>query len=262
LPFLVFVLVTAPPILISLPFALRKEFRERRFSPLLTLAALGVVADLLLLLNYSTAIVWRYPLAAVPALAPLTGDYLFRTLNGRLRNSKRALIWITAAIVLPVLVFGWYIRSAGRQLIVSRSLARNYNAQLAALPRDAVVMAGQQTVAINYWRGIGEGEWDVIGTGGGWPGAQLAPTISNYLRQGRRVFLDSDPRWWFVCGWQREEIPEVVKLESEFRFRHVTSFVYEIRPVDDATANDAPNLGRLLPESRPADVARCFLSRR
>lgn len=261
-PFLVYVFVTSPLMLISLPFALRRESRERGLSPLLLLAIVGVVADLLLLLNYSTAIVWRYPFASMPALAPLAGDYLYRTLKSRLGSSGRALAVCGITIVALVVLFGIYIRPISKQFIAWRNLSRTYNQQLAALPRDAVVMAGQQTVAINYWRGVGEGEWDVIGTGGGWPGDQLVPLISGYLKNGRRVFLDADPRWWFVCGWQREEIPEVVKLESQFHFRRVSSSIYEIRPVDDASARDTPRLERLLPENRPDDVARCPLSRR
>lgn len=262
LPFLVYVFVASPLILITLPFALRKESRERGLTPMLMLALVGIAADLLLLLNYSTAIVWRYPLASVPALAPLSGDYLFRTLKARFRSSTRAIGFITVAIVLLAVLFGVYIRPVSRQFIAWRSLSKNYNSQLAALPRDAVVMAGQQTVAITYWRGVGEGEWDTIGTGGGWPGTQLVPLISNYLSNGRRVFLDSDPRWWFVCGWQRQEIPDVVKLESQFHFRQVSTYIYELRPLSDASANDVPNLKRLLPENRPEDVARCPLGRR
>ena len=164
--------------------------------------------------------------------------------------------------MLLVVLFGLYIRPISRQFVEWRALSKNYDKQLALLPRDAVVIAGQQTVAVTYWRGVGEGDWEVIGTGGGWPGPQLVPLIENYLKQGRRVFLDSDPRWWFVCGWQRDEIPEIVKLESQFHFRRVSNYIYEIRPLDDASARDAPNLKRLLPENRPEDVKKCPLGRR
>jgi len=61
-------------------------------SPLLLLGIVGVFADLLLLLNYSTAIVWRYPLAALPALAPLTGNYFIRSLTSRFRSAQLALL--------------------------------------------------------------------------------------------------------------------------------------------------------------------------
>jgi hypothetical protein len=262
LPFFAYVFVTSPLVIISLPFSFVKGWRERWLSPLLLLAAVGLFADLLLLLNYSTAIVWRYPLAALPALAPLTGDYLVRTLTARFRSTRIALAACVGAIVLLVVLFGLYIRPISRQFVEWRSLSKNYDTKLALLPRDAVVMSGQQTVAVTYWRGVGEGNWETIGTGGGWPGPQLVPLIENYLKHGRRVFLDTDPRWWFVCGWQRDEIPEVAKLESQFHFRRVSSYIYEIRPNDDTSAGDQPDLKRLLPENRPEEVKKCPLGRR
>jgi hypothetical protein len=262
LPFFVYLFVTSPLVIISLPFAFVKEWRQRWSSALLLLAVVGLFADLLLLLNYSTAIVWRYPLAALPALAPLTGGYLVRTLTARFRSARVALAACVAAIVLLVVLFGLYFRPISRQFVEWRALSKTYDRQLALLPRDAVVMSGQQTVAVNYWRGVGEGNWETIGTGGGWPGPQLVPLIENYLKQGRRVFLDTDPRWWFVCGWQRDEIPEVVRLEAQFHFRRVSNYIYEIRPHDDASAGDQPDLKRLLPENRPEDMKKCPLGRR
>ena len=262
LPFFIYLFVTSPLVIITLPFAFVKEWRQRRSSPLLLLTVVGLFADLLLLLNYSTAIVWRYPLAALPALAPLTGDYLVRTLSARFHSQRSAMAASVTAIVLLVVLFGLYFRPISRQFVEWRSLSKTYDKQLALLPRDAVVMSGQQTVAVNYWRGVGEGNWETIGTGGGWPGSQLEPLIKNYLKQGRRVFFDTDPRWWFVCGWQRDEIPEVVKLEAQFHFRRVSNYIYEIRPNDDARAVDKPDLRRLLPENRPEDMKKCPPGRR
>ncbi|MCU1267047.1 MAG: hypothetical protein JWM21_3365 [Acidobacteria bacterium] len=262
LPFFLYLVVTAPLVVLTLPFAFIRQWRARCLSPLVLLALIGVFADLLLLLNYSTAIVWRYPLASLPALAPLTADYLVRTLTARLHSARIALAACVAAILLLVVLFGVYIRPISRQFVEWRALSKNYDKQLALLPRDAVVISGQQTVAVTYWRGVGAGEWEVIGTGGGWPGPQLVPLIEKYLKQGRRVFLDSDSRWWFVCGWQRDEIPEIVKLASQFHFRRVSNYIYELRPQEDASAVDTPNLERLLPENRPEDLAKCPLGRR
>jgi hypothetical protein len=148
----------------------------------------------------------------------------------------------------------WPFRSRTLKL---RAAWKEYGRELRKLPRDAVEISGAQTVAVSYWRGVGQGEWDVIGTGGGWPGDQLTTRIENYLKQGRRVFIDADPRWWIVCGWQRDEIPEIVKLESRFNFRRADDTFYEIRPRDDASAPDTPGLKRLLPENRPEDVKNC-----
>jgi hypothetical protein len=85
----------------------------------------------------------------------------------------------------------------------------------------------------------------------------LFPTIENYLHEGRRVFLDADPRWWLPCGWQRDEIPMIVKLEERFSFRRVTETIYELRPLGDPAATDHPDLKRLLPENRPEDTKKC-----
>jgi Dolichyl-phosphate-mannose-protein mannosyltransferase len=256
LPFFIYLFVTSPLVVISLPFAFVRAWRER-LSPLLLLAAVGVFADLLLLLNYSTAIVWRYPLAALPALAPLTGYYLVRSLTAYFRSGRAALVVCITAIVLLSCLFGIYIRPVSRQYIEWRALSKSYNAQLALLPRDAVVLAGQQTVAVTYWNGVGEGNWETIGTGAGWPGDELATVIANHLKAGRRVFVDSDPRWWFVCGWPRPEISELVKIEPKFHFQRVSEYIFEIRPIEDGDARDVPNLQRLLPENRTEDVKRC-----
>jgi hypothetical protein len=112
-------------------------------------------------------------------------------------------------------------------------------------------------VAVTYYRGIGSGRWEVIGTGGGWPGPQLVPLIERYLQQGRRVFLDSDARFWSVCGWQLEETRSISGLESRFRFRRISETIYELRPLDDVAANDRPELKSLLPENRPLDTKKC-----
>lgn len=256
-PFVVYFFLTSPLVVISLPWAFAREWRERRLTPMLLLAGVGLFANLLLLLNYSTAIVWRYPLCALPALVPLSADYLVATLTKRFHSGRKALITCVVAIALLGVLFGLLIRPVSRQFIKWRALSKTYNGQLGKLPRDAVMISGAQTVAVSYWRGIGEGEWDTIGTGSGWPGDRLAVTIQEYLNRGRRVFLDADPGWWMVCNWQRAEIPEIVKLESQFNFRQVSATIYEVRPHQDTAARDAPNLQRLLPENRPEDVKRC-----
>jgi hypothetical protein len=126
-------------------------------------------------------------------------------------------------------------------------MAKDYGAQLSLVPTDAVMISGSQTVAVTYWRGLGAGRWDVIGSGGTWPGEQLPQVIENYLREGRRVFLDADPRWWADTGWQLSETRMLVQIEPRFRFRRISDTIYEIRPLNDQTANDHPDLQRLLP---------------
>jgi 4-amino-4-deoxy-L-arabinose transferase-like glycosyltransferase len=256
-PYLAYFFVTAPLLLVSLPFALWNEWRERKLSPLLLLALVGLFADLLLYFNYSTAVNWRYFLTGLPAIAPLSANFLLRILTRRFRSARLAFAASVAAVFMLAITFTLLIRPASKQFIERRAMSKEYRQQLAQLPRDAVMISGSQTIAVTYWKAIGAGEWKTIGTGGGWPGADLVPLIENYLKQNRRVFLDADPRWWLPCGWQRDEIPAIVGLQERFSFRRVTDTIYEIRPRGEPGATDTPNLERLLPENRPEDTKKC-----
>lgn len=258
LPWLVFFLANSPLVLLTLPLASVREWRQRRVSPLLMLAAVGLFANLLMLLNYGTAIGWRYLSTGMPALVPLTASYLVQSLTVRLGTARRAFIAAAAAIALIAVCFGaylWPLRSASMKV---RAAAKEYDRELMNVPRDAVMISGAQTVAVMYWRGIGAGEWDVIGPGAGWSGSQLGSVIENDLKAGRRVFLDADPRWWQPCGWHVREIRDLAGIGTQFRFRQVAPTVYEIRLAEDKSAHDQPNLERLLPENRPEEVKRCF----
>jgi hypothetical protein len=256
-PYLAYFFVTSPLLLMSLPFALWKEWRERRLSPLFLLAATGLLADLLLYLNYSTAVNWRYFLTGLPALAPLSANFLLRVLTRRFRSARLAFATCVAALLMLAVIFSLLVQPASKQFIERRAMSKEYRQQLAKLPRDAVMISGSQTIAVTYWKAIGAGEWKTIGTGGGWPGDSLVPLIENYLSENRSVFLDTDPRWWLPCSWQREEIPAIVNLQERFSFRRVTDTIYEIRPQGEPGATDSPNLERLLPANRPEDTKKC-----
>ncbi len=257
-PYLGYFFVSAPLVLVSLPFAMRSEWRKRKLSPMLLLAATGLLANLALFLNYSTAINWRYFLTGLPALAPLCASFLLGLLAWRVHHRKVALAVCVVAVMTMAVVFSLLIRPASRQFTERRAMSKEYRRQLAQVPADAVMISGSQTIAVIYWKAMGAGSWKTIGTGGGWPGDEnLVPTIEEHMREGRRVFIDIDPRWWLPCGWQRDEIPAIVNLENHFRFRRVTNTVFEVRPTGDATATDSPELHKLLPENRPEDTKKC-----
>jgi hypothetical protein len=257
-PYLGYFFVTAPLIFVSLIPAMWSEWRKRKLSPMFLLAATGLLANLALYLNYSTAINWRYFLTGMPALAPLCACFLIGLLASRMRNPKVAFASWVAVLVVAAIVFSLLIRPASKQFIMRRAMSKEYRKQLAQLPSDAVLISGSQTIAVTYWKAMGAGSWKTIGTGGGWPGDEnLVPVIEDHLGEGRRVFIDTDSRWWLPCGWQRSEIPAIVKLENHFRFRRATDTVYEVRPQWDTTASDSPNLQKLLPENRPEDTQKC-----
>ena len=256
-PYLAYFFISAPLILLSLPMAFRSEWQRLKLSPTLLLAATGLFANLLLFLNYSTAINWRYFLTGLPAMAPLCADFLIRTLNRRVKNMRIAFgAWVVVILAFAI-VFGLVVRPASKQFIERRAMSKEYGKRLASLPRDAVMISGAQTIAVTYWKAIGLGNWKTIGTGGGWPGDNLVPVIEEHLNEGRRVFLDADPRWWLPCGWQRDEIAPIVKLQQRFKFRRVTETIYELRPTSDMSATDSPHLESLLPENRPEDTKKC-----
>jgi hypothetical protein len=164
------------------------------------------------------------------------------------------------AIALIGFSLGVYLWPLRRASAAVRAAAKDYDRELLKVPRNAVMVSGAQTVAVIYWRGIGAGEWDVIGPGAGWPQGRLEETIVDYLKSGRRVFLDADPRWWQPCGWHVSEVNELVGIEPRFHFRRVSPTIYEIRPNDDPSAQDKPHLESLLPVNRPEEVKRCFRS--
>ena len=259
-PFFIYFFLAAPLIFIALPIAAWKEWRARGFSLTLAAAAVGLLATAMLFFNYSTTINWRYFLTGVPALAPLVGDYLVRSQTAKLGSERRGFVTAVVGVVLVAGLMGLLIRPAGSEYFNRLALAKTYDERLKLMPRNAVVIAGSQTIAVNYWRGIGAGEWDAIGVGAGWPQGKLDRTIEEYLKSGRRVFLDTDPRWWQPCSWHVSEIEELVKIEKRFHFQRVAPTIFEVRPLDDPTATDQPHLESLLPANRPEEVQKCFNS--
>jgi hypothetical protein len=260
-PYLAYLFVTAPLVFITLPFALwnglRRDLKARKLSPLVALGAMGLLADLLLYLNYSTAVNWRYFLTGLPAIAPLCANFLLGILTPRLRSARVALAACVTVVLALAVVFCLLIRPASQQFIERRAMSKEYRHQLASVPRDAIMISGSQTIAVTYWKAIGLGDWKTIGTGGGWPGDNLVPLIEDYLKNNRRVFLDTDPRWWLPCGWQRDEIPAIVGLQNHLSFRRVTDTIFELRPRGEEGATDSPGLEKLLPENRPEDTKKC-----
>lgn len=259
-PFLIYFFMCAPLVTVVLPFAAWKEWRERGFTLSLLAASVGVFATVMLFFNYSTTINWRYFLTGLPAMAPLAGDFYARIQARRFGNDRRGFASAIAGVAFIGALMIVLVPPAGNEYFNRLAQAKTYDARLKLIPRDAVVIAGAQTVAVQYWRGIGLGEWDWIGVGAGWPAGQLESKIDEHLKAGRRVFLDADPRWWLPCEWHLIEVRELAQIEPHFHFRQIAPTVYEIRPVDEQSATDRPHLENLLPEHRPEEVKKCFNS--
>ena len=261
-PYFLYFFISAPVLFLTLPFAPLNEWRKHRLSPMLALWLVALFANLVLFFNYSTTINWRYFLTGMPALVPLGAVWLIGFGERKLGSKQRALMAVSAVILLLAGIFFIAVRPISFEFIQRRAMSRDYVHRLQSVPHDAIMISGAQTVAVHYWAAIGEGSWQTIGTGGGWPGDKLFATVENYLARGQHVFIDSDPRWWLPCSWQRDEIPMIVELEDHFSFRHVADTIYEVRPLNDPSASDKPNLKRLLPENRPEDTKKCPPGRR
>ena len=257
-PYLMYYFISAPLVFLTLPFAPIFEWRaQRKITPILLLFLIAFFANLPLFLNYAAIVNWRYFLTGLPGIVPLGAFWLLRLGHWRLGNERHAFLACSAVIVIMAGVFYIYARPISYEFIERRAMSKEYKNRLEAVPVDAIMISGSQTIAVHYWASIGSGRWKTIGTGGGWPGDQLFSIVQNHLNHRRRVFVDADPRWWLPCGWQKEEIPTIVELEKRFSFRQVKDTIYEISWQGDPAATDHPNLSRLLPENRPGDTAKC-----
>lgn len=260
-PYILYYLISAPLVFLTILFAPILEWRKHRLSPMLLLWVVAFFANALLFFNYSTTVNWRYFLTGLPGLVPLGACWMLILAKKRMRTEHRAFVACTTVIVLFATIFLISVRPVSSEFVQRRAMSKEYRHRLAQVPPDAIMISGAQTIAVNYWASIGSGRWRTIGTGGGWPGDRLVSTIQNYLDQGQRVFLDADSRWWVPCGWQRDEIPGIVALEKHFSFRHVNDTIYELTWLGDPAARDNPNLTRLLPENRPEDMKKCPVGR-
>lgn len=256
-PYVMYYFISAPLVFLTLPFAPVLEWRKHRMSPMLMLWLVAFCANLLLFFNYSTTVNWRYFLTGLPGIVPLAAFWLLYIARRKVGSEPRAFMACCFAIGLLAVIFFIFMRPVSYEFIERRAMSKEYRHRLEAVPLDAIMISGSQTIAVHYWASIGRGRWKTIGTGGGWPGDQLFAVVQNHLDHRRRVFIDADPRWWVPCSWQRDEIPLIVELEKRFSFRHVKDTIYEISWRGDPNARDNPNLSRLLPENRPEDTKKC-----
>ncbi|MGH9941296.1 MAG: glycosyltransferase family 39 protein [Pyrinomonadaceae bacterium] len=248
-PLFFFFFIAAPLSLVALPAAVYSEWRAARGwrSPLLALALIGFVANMSLISHYSTVINGRYLLTGLVGVIPLAASFFVRYETRQREGSERRGFRVAlAGVVGTALLIGGTFYPMAWPTIAGHGLTKEYRARLALLPDDAVVIAGGQTVSVTFYKGVGLGRWDAIGTGGGWPYGRLPETINYYLDAGRRVFVDVDPRLWFTDSWRAQETRELADAAKQFRFRRVSDTIYEIRPPDDDTARDTPDIERLL----------------
>ena len=89
-------------------------------------------------------------------------------------------------------IFFIYMRPISYEFIERRAMSKEYRHRLEAVPLDAIMISGSQTIAVHYWASIGSGRWKTIGTGGGWPGDKLFPIVQDHI--------ESSPACFYRCG--------------------------------------------------------------
>ena len=258
IPFLALFVVSSPIVSVSLPIALWKTWRSEGFSKMASLGCVGLFSTVLLVFNYSSQINWRYFLTGLPAFAPLSASLILNVTRSGTHDTSRSFKRAIAAVLGITAVTGFILWPIFSRQVEKRKNTLRYGSELMSVPRDSVIMAGAQTVAVTYWKGIGAGDWETIGTGGGWPGNQLDSVLNGYLNSGKRVFLDVNPEVWPPCGWQQQEVRELPALASKYHFRRASGTFFEIIPATDQTAVDVPPLLELQPENRRAERSKCL----
>ena len=252
-PYLLYFFISAPVLFLTLPFAPRYEWRLRRCSPMLALWLVAFCANLLLFFNYSTTINWRYFLTGLPALAPPARRGLCTSARGNSAVSSGRLLHSRWLLFCLRRSFSFAVRPISFEFIKRRAMSKEYKHRLESVPQDAIMISGAQTIAVHYWAAIGDGNWTTIGTGGGWPGDKLFSTIDNHLRRAG-AFLSTPIHAGGCRAVGSAMRSDDCSSEDHFRFSSRRGHDLRVRPLNDATARDHPNLQRLLPENRPDEA--------
>lgn len=196
--------------------------RDRWYGGFLTL---GVLLPLVaLFFNPDSHLHPRYEMIALPALTAGAGMFAAQAAAQLEAREWRGLLilWLGSMLVLLIATAG-FIQPARRQAQADREfvylLARE-------LPRGAVIIAGRQTPALHYLRGIGvRQDWRIISSGWDWPGQRLALQVRTGLEEGKRVYICGEAR-----GWGGPEARDVAALAAEFVFVPVRARLYELVP--------------------------------
>ena len=153
----------------------------------------GFFADLLLFFNYSTIVNWRYFLTGLPAIVPLGAYWFLRIARSLTGNERRAFAACGSVIALMAVIFFIYMRPISYEFIERRAMSKEYRHRLEAVPPDAIMISGSQTIAVHYWASIGSGRWKTIG-----PGKANSSTKS--MRDLPFMSSRRPPKIWRILG--------------------------------------------------------------
>lgn len=207
--------------------AIALRWARHKFDALFWLGAIGLAADLALLLNHDLAVNPRYLLMGLLGLALVSGWALATMWHER------------KALALPCLL-GLVVLTKGSYNIMAKELydqnwganaaKEYYDKQVGTLPWNAGFIVGARTPLINFYAGVGAHPyWNVIPPGSGWPDDKLAHVIEQYLLGGRRMYVDFDPQLWQTGERERNrEHAALAQIKQDFELEHIRAEFYRI----------------------------------
>jgi hypothetical protein len=171
---------------------------------LLVLGMLGLLADLVMLINHDLSVNPRYLLTGMVGLAPVCGWGLAELF----RHAPWRTALLTAGLaILTIVSFVQISPSLYWQDYHARAAAA-YLERIRAFPWNAGFIVGARSPLVNFYAGIeARPNWKTISPGSGWPDDKLGEAIDDLLLAGRVVYVDFDPDIWQygARGRSREE---------------------------------------------------------
>ncbi|MBK7600920.1 MAG: glycosyltransferase family 39 protein [Acidobacteria bacterium] len=200
------------------------QYRERRLLHVFGL--LGLLANLVLIINHDLSVNPRYMLTGLLGLAAICGWTLAEMV--RFRG-----VWAAMVIVgLIVLTKGSY-NNMSRELYNQEWAAResrNYFSKLGDMPWNSAFIVGSRTPLINFYAVIGARPyWKAIPIGSAWPDDKLDEAIDDLLIAGRLVYIDFDAEIW-QAGQRKEnrEAPGLEMIKRDYEFEYLRESMYRV----------------------------------
>ncbi|MFM8394312.1 MAG: glycosyltransferase family 39 protein [Acidobacteriota bacterium] len=178
-------------ILVPLVFALL--WPRKKLRPLLILGMLGLLADIVMLINHDLSVNPRYLLTGMIGLVPVCGWGLADIYD---RSPWRALVLTCGLAVLSLANF---VQISPQYYWQARNAAATaaYLERIRDFPWNSGFIVGARSPLINFYAAIeAQPSWKTISPGAGWPDDKLDEAIDDLLLAGRVVYVDFDPELW------------------------------------------------------------------
>lgn len=221
------------------PLAITLLLPQRRYRALLWLGLLGLLADIVLLINHDLSVNPRYLLLGMVGLAPICGwtiVELYRCFRWR-AVTLVASIWLlsfTNFVERSIDIY-WqehHSRAAAEYLIMIKNF-----------PWNSGFIVGARSPLVNFYAGIeARPFWKTISPGAGWPDDKLEEKIDDMLIAGRPVFVDFDPEiWQHGARGHSREAAGLNHISELFELEPITKTMFRIKSRRSTTNSKEKN---------------------